>query len=261
MLMGLIEPTSGTAHVLGRPMPRSARAVLPHVGALIEGPALYGFLSGRDNLLRLDAADPTADPRTRKARVAAAQDRVGLTAASGRKARAYSLGMKQRLGLAAALLRPRRLLVLDEPTNGLDPQGMREIRALVRELATDGTTVFLSSHLLDEIEQVCTHVAVMARGRLLTQGPVAELAAGARGRLVVTTPDPADAARVLKEQGLGDVEADGGRVTAEPPARDLAEVNAALVTAGVRVRGFGVERASLEDAFVALTGEGFDVAG
>ncbi|MER6293830.1 ABC transporter ATP-binding protein [Streptomyces althioticus] len=261
MLMGLIEPTSGTAHVLGRPMPRSARAVLPHVGALIEGPALYGFLSGRDNLLRLDAADPTADPRTRKARVAAALDRVGLTAASGRKARAYSLGMKQRLGLAAALLRPRRLLVLDEPTNGLDPQGMREIRALVRELATDGTTVFLSSHLLDEIEQVCTHVAVMARGRLLTQGPVAELAAGARGRLVVTTPDPADAARVLKEQGLGDVEADGDRVTAEPPARDLAEVNAALVTAGVRVRGFGVERASLEDAFVALTGEGFDVAG
>ncbi|WP_435231345.1 ABC transporter ATP-binding protein [Streptomyces althioticus] len=261
MLMGLIEPTSGTAHVLGRPMPRSARAVLPHVGALIEGPALYGFLSGRDNLLRLDAADPTADPRTRKARVAAALDRVGLTAASGRKARAYSLGMKQRLGLAAALLRPRRLLVLDEPTNGLDPQGMREIRALVRELATDGTTVFLSSHLLDEIEQVCTHVAVMARGRLLTQGPVAELAAGARGRLVVTTPDPADAARVLKEQGLADVVADGDRVTAEPPARDLAEVNAALVTAGVRVRGFGVERASLEDAFVALTGEGFDVAG
>ncbi|MFI1957837.1 ABC transporter ATP-binding protein [Streptomyces althioticus] len=261
MLMGLIEPTSGTAHVLGRPMPRSARAVLPHVGALIEGPALYGFLSGRDNLLRLDAADPTADPRTRKARVAAALDRVGLTAASGKKARAYSLGMKQRLGLAAALLRPRRLLVLDEPTNGLDPQGMREIRALVRELATDGTTVFLSSHLLDEIEQVCTHVAVMARGRLITQGPVAELAAGARGRLVVTTPDPADAARVLKEQGLGDVVADGDRVTAEPPPRDLAEVNTALVTAGVRVRGFGVERASLEDAFVALTGEGFDVAG
>ncbi|MFD8252112.1 ABC transporter ATP-binding protein [Streptomyces werraensis] len=261
MLMGLIEPTSGTAHVLGRAMPRSARAVLPHVGALIEGPALYGFLSGRDNLLRYDAADPTADPRTRTSRVAAALDRVGLTAASGKKARAYSLGMKQRLGLAAALLRPRRLLVLDEPTNGLDPQGMREIRALVRELATDGTTVFLSSHLLDEIEQVCTHVAVMARGRLITQGPVAELAADARGRLLVTTPDAPDAARVLKEQGLADVVADGDRVSAEPPARDLAEVNAALVAAGVRVRGFGVERASLEDVFVALTGEGFDVAG
>lgn len=205
MLMGLIEPTSGTAQVLGRPMPRSVRTVLPHVGALIEGPALYGFLSGRDNLIRYDSADPTADPRTRRTRVAAALDRVGLTAAAGKKAKAYSLGMKQRLGLAAALLQPRRLLVLDEPTNGLDPQGMREIRALVRELASDGTTVFLSSHLLDEIEQVCTHAAVMARGRLITQGPVSELAAGARGRLVVTTPDTADAARVLKEQGIADV--------------------------------------------------------
>ncbi|MDT0570782.1 ABC transporter ATP-binding protein [Streptomyces sp. DSM 3412] len=273
MLMGLIEPTSGTAQVLGRPMPRSARTVLPHVGALIEGPALYGFLSGRDNLLRYDSADPTADPRTRRTRVAAALDRVGLAAAAGKKAKAYSLGMKQRLGLAAALLQPRRLLVLDEPTNGLDPQGMREIRTLVRELASDGTTVFLSSHLLDEIEQVCTHAAVMARGRLIVQGAVADLAAGARGRLVVTTPDTADAARVLKEQGVADVVVvegaegagteTGGRVTAEPPppGRDLAELNAALVTAGVRVRGFTLERASLEDAFVALTGEGFDVAG
>ncbi|WP_200300661.1 ABC transporter ATP-binding protein [Streptomyces adelaidensis] len=272
MLMGLIEPTSGTARVLGRPMPRSARTVLPHVGALIEGPALYGFLSGRDNLLRYDSADRAADPRTRRTRVAAALDRVGLSAAAGKKAKAYSLGMKQRLGLAAALLQPRRLLVLDEPTNGLDPQGMREIRALVRELASEGTTVFLSSHLLDEIEQVCTHAAVMAQGRLIIQGPVSELAAGARGRLVVTTPDAADAARVLKEQGIADVvvaagegrgQGEGDRVTGEPPPpdRDLAELNVALVTAGVRVRGFGLERASLEDAFVALTGEGFDVAG
>ncbi|MFF1304988.1 ABC transporter ATP-binding protein [Streptomyces sp. NPDC058307] len=261
MLMGLIEPTSGSARVLGRPMPRASRTVLPHVGALIEGPALYGFLSGRDNLVRYDAADPTADPRTRNTRVAAALDRVGLAAAAGKKAKAYSLGMKQRLGLAAALLQPRRLLVLDEPTNGLDPQGMREIRSLVRELASDGTTVFLSSHLLDEIEQVCTHVAVMAQGRLITQGPVEELAAEARSRLVVTTPDTADAARILKEQGVGDVVVAEDRVTADPPEGDLAAVNAALVTAGVRVRGFGVERASLEDAFVALTGEGFDVAG
>ncbi|WP_335934618.1 ABC transporter ATP-binding protein [Streptomyces sp. PTD5-9] len=263
MLMGLIEPTSGTARVLGRPMPGAARAVLPQVGALIEGPALYGFLSGRDNLLRYDSADPTADPRTRRTRAGQALDRVGLAAAAGKKARTYSLGMKQRLGLAAALLRPRRLLVLDEPTNGLDPQGMREIRALVRELAADGTTVFLSSHLLDEIEQVCTHAAVMAGGRLITQGPVADLAAGARGRLAVTTPDPAEAARVLAERGVTGITADGERLTADAPAGDveLADLNAALVHAGVRVRAFGVERASLEDAFVALTGEGFDVAG
>ncbi|MEV6394282.1 ABC transporter ATP-binding protein [Streptomyces sp. NPDC051907] len=263
MLMGLIEPTAGSASLLGQPVPRSVRTVLPHVGALIEGPALYGFLSGRDNLVRYDSADPSADPRTRRARVAAALDRVGLTQAAGKKAKAYSLGMKQRLGLASALLQPRRLLVLDEPTNGLDPQGMREIRSLVRELAADGTTVFLSSHLLDEIEQVCTHAAVMAQGRLLVQGPVADLAAGARGRLVVATPDPGDAARVLKEFQIADLSVEEERVTGEAPAQDveLAEVNAALVRAGVRVRGFGIERASLEDAFVALTGEGFDVAG
>ncbi|MFF3243630.1 ABC transporter ATP-binding protein [Streptomyces sp. NPDC002870] len=263
MLMGLIEPTAGSATVLGRPMPRAVRTVLPHVGALIEGPALYGFLTGRDNLLRYDSADPSADPRTRRSRVAAALDRVGLTSAAGKKAKAYSLGMKQRLGLAAALLQPRRLLVLDEPTNGLDPQGMREIRSLVRELAADGTTVFLSSHLLDEIEQVCTHAAVMAQGRLLTQGPVADLAAGARGRLAVVTPDPGDAARLLKELGATELTVEEDRVTGELPAADvdLAELNAALVHGGVRVRGFGIERVSLEDAFVALTGEGFDVAG
>lgn len=264
MLMGLIEPTSGTATLLGSPVPRAARAVLPQVGALIEGPALYGFLSGPDNLIRYDSADPAADPRTRRARVAAALDRVGLTAAGSKKAKAYSLGMKQRLGLASALLQPRKLLVLDEPTNGLDPQGMREIRSLVRELAADGTTVFLSSHLLDEIEQVCSHAAVMAQGRLIVQGTVADLAAGARGRLAVTTPDTADAARRLKELGVTDVTVtEGGRVTGELPPGDvdLADLNAALVRADVRVRSFGVERASLEDAFVALTGEGFDVAG
>ncbi|AZS72587.1 multidrug ABC transporter ATP-binding protein [Streptomyces lydicus] len=279
MLMGLIEATAGHARVLGRPMPAAGRRVLPEVGALIEGPALYGFLSGRDNLRRFDAADPAADPRTRGARVGRALERVGLAAAAGKKARAYSLGMKQRLGLAAALLQPRELLVLDEPTNGLDPQGMREIRALVRELAADGTTVFLSSHLLDEIEQVCTHAAVMARGRLITQGTVADLSAtvlGPRGhgRLTVTTPDTADAARVLTELGVSGVEITDDRVTGELPApgapmggpdggapRELADLNAALVHAGVRVRGFGTERTSLEDVFVSLTGEGFDVAG
>ncbi|MFD7897970.1 ATP-binding cassette domain-containing protein [Streptomyces sp. NPDC059743] len=266
MLMGLIQPTAGSATLLGRPVPRAARAVLPQVGALIEGPALYGHLTGRDNLVRYDSADPTADPRTRRARVGEALDRVGLTAAAGKKAKAYSLGMKQRLGLAAALLQPRRLLVLDEPTNGLDPQGMREIRALVRELAADGTTVFLSSHLLDEIEQVCTHAAVMAQGRLITQGTVAELAAGTRGRLAVTTPDQGEAARVLKGLGVVDVTVTDDRVSGELPTgegepMDPADVNAALVRAGVRVRAFGIERVSLEDAFVALTGEGFDVAG
>lgn len=273
MLLGLIDATDGSAHLLGEPMPRAGRHVLPRVGALIEGPALYGFLSGRGNLHRYDAADPTADPRTRTARVEAALERVGLSAAAGKKAKAYSLGMKQRLGIAAALLQPRELLVLDEPTNGLDPQGMREIRSLVRTLAQDGTTVFLSSHLLDEIEQVCSHTAVMNRGRLVTQGTVAEMSAGARGRLTVTTPDGPEAVRVLKEHGVTDLSLDdddaGGQVVTgelsavqgpregEPP--DLAGLNAALVRAGVRVRAFGVTKVSLEDVFVSLTGEGFDV--
>ncbi|MFD7905378.1 ATP-binding cassette domain-containing protein [Kitasatospora sp. NPDC059747] len=264
MLMGLIVPTSGVATVLGEPMPQSVATVLPRVGALIEGPALYGFLSGRDNLARFDAADPTADPRTRARRVDEALERVGLTAAAGKKARAYSLGMKQRLGLASALLQPRELLVLDEPTNGLDPQGMREIRTLVREVAAEGTTVFLSSHLLDEIEQVCTHAAVMSRGRLVVQGTVAELAARAQGRLVVRTPDADRAAEVLAAHQVADVVRGEDRVDAELAAVDdstLPKLCAALVEAGVRVHGFGLERGTLEDAFVALTGEGFDVAG
>ena len=264
MLMGLIAPTSGVATVLGASMPQSVGSVLPRVGALIEGPALYGFLSGRDNLVRYDCADPTADPRTRAARVAGALDRVGLTAAAGKKARAYSLGMKQRLGLAAALLQPRELLVLDEPTNGLDPQGMREIRALIREVAAEGTTVFLSSHLLDEIEQVCTHAAVMSKGRLLVQGTVPELAARAQGRLVVRTPDAERAAEVLAARQVTDLRVAEGRVDGELAAageEPLPGLCAALVEAGVRVHGFGVERGTLEDAFVALTGEGFDVAG
>ncbi|MFJ9841875.1 ABC transporter ATP-binding protein [Kitasatospora sp. NPDC101155] len=265
MLMGLIAPTSGVATVLGESMPQSVASVLPRVGALIEGPALYGFLSGRDNLVRFDSADPTADPRTRRQRVDTALERVGLSAAAGKKARAYSLGMKQRLGLASALLQPRELLVLDEPTNGLDPQGMREIRALVREVAAEGTTVFLSSHLLDEIEQVCTHAAVMSRGRLVVQGTVAELAARAQGRLVVRTPDVAQAAKVLAAHQVGSLVPGEGRVDGELDAQGgdevLPELCAALVEAGVRVHGFGLERGTLEDAFVAMTGEGFDVAG
>ncbi|OIV39051.1 multidrug ABC transporter ATP-binding protein [Mangrovactinospora gilvigrisea] len=273
MLLGLITPSAGRVELLGGDMPSALGTVLPRVGALIEGPALYGFLSGRDNLARFDAADPTADPRTRSTRIGTALERVGLSHAAAKKARAYSLGMKQRLGIAAALLQPRDLLVLDEPTNGLDPQGMREIRSLVRELAGDGSTVFLSSHLLDEVEQVCTHAAVMSRGRLLTQGTVAELASGTRGRVVLRVPreDEEAAVRVLTKHRLTAeppfAEEDGGavlRLEADAAALDGADPSAVvadLVHAGVRVRAFGVERGSLEDAFVALTGEGFDVAG
>src|SRR6185437_15584448 len=135
--------------------------VLTRVGTLVEGPAFHPYLTGIENLRRLDEFDASTDPRTSKQRVAAALDRVGLSAAAKKNYRRYSLGMKQRLGLAAALLQPRQILVLDEPTNGLDPQGTREVRNLIREVASDGVTVFVSSHLLAEVEQIATHVGIM----------------------------------------------------------------------------------------------------
>src|SRR5205814_3109696 len=151
---------------------------------------------------RLDAVGPDHDASTRRQRVDAALERVGLTAAANKKYRAYSLGMRQRLGLAGALLRPRQLLVLDEPTNGMDPQGTREIRHLIREVAADGTTVFVSSHLLTEVEQTCTHVGVMSLGRLLVQDSLASLRRSASARLRVETEDVDLAAAVLRDAGL-----------------------------------------------------------
>jgi ABC-2 type transport system ATP-binding protein len=264
MLLGLASPTAGTVQLLGQPVPQRLRQVLPRVGALVEGPAFYPFLSGAANLARFDSANPDADGATRRERIGHALEVVGLTHAAGKKVRAYSLGMKQRLGIAAALLQSRELLVLDEPTNGLDPQGTREVRSLVRSLAADGTTVFVSSHLLAEVQQICSHAGVMSAGRLVAQGTLAELRSVGRPRMVVRTPD-VDAARgVLARFGLAQVPGNlGDDVTAEvvdggvPPE----SVVAALVAAGVRVRGFEVQESSLEDRFVALTGEGFDVAG
>ncbi len=261
MLLGLARPTSGDIRVLGEPMPRSLASVLPRVGALVESPAIYPFLSGRANLHRLDAADPGTSARSRAARVDAALDRVGLAAAAGKRAGAYSLGMKQRLGLAAALLAPRELLVLDEPTNGLDPQGTREVRSLIRSLAADGTTVFVSSHLLAEIEQVCTHAAVMRAGRLVAQGSLDELRRAARALLVVRTPDAAAASAALSPLGVSAVATADGVAAELAPETAVEDLVRALVEAGVRVRGVAIEGDTLEDRFVALTGEGFDVAG
>ncbi|WP_432397415.1 ATP-binding cassette domain-containing protein [Pseudarthrobacter sp. L19] len=267
ILLGLAAASTGTVHVLGEEMPRQLRSVLPRVGALVEGPAFYPFLSGTANLLRFDAADPEAPARTRHARVHRALERVGLTHAAGKPVKAYSLGMKQRLGIANALLAPRELLVLDEPTNGLDPQGTREVRNLVRSLAADGTTVFVSSHLLAEVEQICTHAAIMSAGRVVAQGTLAQLRQGGHARVRLLTPDPDDAVRVLRGLGLPAAAGHDGEVTAplpegpgaapQPQPEDLVS---ALVAAGVRVRGFAVEQGSLEDRFVELTGEGFDVA-
>lgn len=259
MLLGLVLPTEGEVHLLGEPMPGAASTSLPRVGSLVEGPAFHPYLSGRANLARLDSADRYADPATAKQRIDAALDRVGLLAAASKRYRAYSLGMRQRLAIAAALLAPRDLLVLDEPTNGLDPQGTREVRALISSLAADGTTVLVSSHLLSEVEQVCSHLGVMRSGHLVAQGTVDEIRAGARPVVVVTTTMPAEAAQVLTNLGLADVTIVADGVHADGSGHDPEDVIAALVGAGVRVRGFAHRSPSLEDLFVALTGEGFDV--
>jgi lantibiotic transport system ATP-binding protein len=261
MLLGLVTPTAGSFTLLGRPMPRAAAEVLPRVGALVEGPAFHPYLSGRANLARVDAADRTADPRTAGRRIDHALDRVGLTAAAKKRYRAYSLGMRQRLGIAAALLQPRELLMLDEPTNGLDPQGTREVRTLIQELAADDVTVLVSSHLLSEVEQVCTHVGVMHVGKLVAQGTIDELRQTQQPRVSIETTDAAAAVRTLTELGLTGVDADGRRVAGALGTAEPEKVLAALVHAGVPVRQFTVDAAGLEDVFVALTGEGFDVSG
>lgn len=261
MLLGLIRATAGQHQLLGMTMPEHADDVLPLVGSLVEGPAFHPYLSGRANLLRLDSVDRHADPRTARVRIDGALDRVGLLAAAGKKYRAYSLGMRQRLAIAGALLAPRDLLVLDEPTNGLDPQGTREVRHLIGSLADDGATVLVSSHLLSEVEQVCTHIGVMHVGRLLTQGPIAQVRAVGQARAHVLTDHPQGAAQVLRALGMTDVALETGLATGTLGTLAPEHVVAALVHGGVPVTGFSVERPSLEDLFVSLTGEGFNVSG
>ena len=249
MLLGLVLATSGTAQVLGETMPRSAGGVLDQVGTLVEGPAAYGHLSGRANLTLFDAMGARNGRRRRRDRVADALAQVGLSAAGDRKVKGYSLGMRQRLGLAAALLRAPRLLVLDEPTNGLDPQGIREIRDLLLGLNAEGTTIFLSSHLLAEVEQMCTRVGVLDGGRLVVQDSLRALQAPT-GRTVVVTPDGERALGLLD----GRVEHRAGdRLVVR--TEDPATLNRLLVESGVRVHELGPERRGLEEVVLEATSQ------
>jgi len=261
MLMGLANISAGEVSLLGHSMPSELGQALPKVGALVEGPAFYPYLSGRDNLIRFDSADRYADPTTRNDRVDAALAKVGLTQAEKKKVHAYSLGMKQRLGIANALLQPRELLVLDEPTNGLDPQGTREVRNLIRSLAQEGITIFISSHLLVEIEQICTHLAVMSQGKIVAQGSVEELSAGEVLNLTLQTTDTELAIEGLKAVGIKGV-IDGNVVSALVPAGQIQpqQIVQVLVELGVGIKGFTLLAPTLEERFVLLTGEGFDVA-
>ncbi|HEY3470969.1 MAG TPA: ABC transporter ATP-binding protein [Amycolatopsis sp.] len=252
MLLGLVYATSGEIEVLGKPVPKRVAEVLPDVGALVEGPAAYPHLSGRRNLALLDAAGRGGPRRTRRRRIDDVLEQVGLGGVDQRPVKAYSLGMRQRLGLAAALLRRPRLLILDEPTNGLDPQGIKEIRELLVELNAGGTTVFLSSHLLAEVEQLCTRVGVVDRGRLVLEEDLATLRA-ATGRVLVGTPDAAAAAAVLD----GQLEArEGDRLVIRHA--DPAALNALLVEAGVRVTSIHAEQRTLEQVVLDVTGPGSD---
>jgi ABC-2 type transport system ATP-binding protein len=252
MLLGLVYATRGEIEVMGRPVPKRIAEVLPSVGALVEGPSAYGHLPGRANLSLIDAAGPGTSRRGRRERIEEALERVGMAGIDDRPVRKYSLGMRQRLGLAAALLRSPRLLILDEPTNGLDPQGIREIRDLLAGLNEAGTTVFMSSHLLAEVEQLCTRVGIVDHGRLVLQEDLAALRAPT-GRVVVSSPD-ADRAVALLD---GRVEQrDGDRLFVAEP--DAAALNARLVEAGIRVTEIGPQRRSLEDVVLAVTSSGSD---
>jgi ABC-type multidrug transport system ATPase subunit len=245
MLLGLIRPTSGTATVLGAPP--GAPEGLARIGALVETPAFYPFLSGRDNLRLLARHAGVSETR-----IPVVLEEVDLTARAGDRFATYSLGMKQRLGVAAALLKDPELLILDEPTNGMDAAGMAEMRTFIRSLGQSGRTVLLSSHLMGEVEQVCDRVGVIRGGRLVGEGTLDEL----RGRagLRVRAEPLALAQRVLA--ALAPVErvavSDGGLLlTAEPTA--AARINRALVEAGIAVSELRQERASLEQVFLELT--------
>ncbi|MEU8637460.1 ABC transporter ATP-binding protein [Amycolatopsis sp. NPDC048633] len=243
MLLGLIRPTAGRVRVLGaEPGPGS----LARVGALIEGPAFYPYLSGRANLRIL--ADHAGVRRTR---VDAVLDVVTLADRAKDRYSTYSLGMKQRLGLAAALLKDPELVVLDEPTNGLDPAGMADMRITLRKLAAEGCTVLLSSHLLAEVEQICDRVGVLDRGRLVSETTVDDLRAGGALRVVA---EPFDRARDHLRRLYGGVRADGKALELDVGPGQAGRVNAELVGAGFTVTELRWHEPDLEQTFLALTG-------
>jgi ABC-type multidrug transport system ATPase subunit len=247
MLLGLVRPTSGTASVLGRP-PGDPEG-LARVGALVESPAFYPYLSGRDNL-RVIARYANAP----KKRIETALDLVDLADRARDKFATYSLGMKQRLGVAATLLKDPELLILDEPTNGLDPAGMADMRALIRRLGSGERTVLLSSHLLGEVEQICDRVGVISRGRLIAESTVEELRGGSA---LLVAAKPLDRARERVEQLLGEERVgvlDGTlRLDADPTT--AGRINRELVKADVEVTELRRIERTLEEAFLEMTNQ------
>ncbi|MQA10481.1 MAG: ATP-binding cassette domain-containing protein [Pseudonocardiaceae bacterium] len=257
MLLGLVSPTAGTASLLGQEMPGGAARALPRVGALVEGPGFHPFLSGRENLRRSAAAEPLLTAGQISGAVEDALQRVSLAEAADRKYRGYSLGMKQRLGLASALLVPRELVVLDEPTNGLDPAGTREVRKVIAELHGAGSTVLVSSHLLAEVEATCTHVAVLHQGTVVAQGELADLLEAGNPTLLVSTPDAEQSVESLRDNRIPAQLAPGG-VRVDLSAVSQPEVLRTLVRAGIDVYEARRERTGLEELFARLTENGLN---
>ncbi|HEY3866833.1 MAG TPA: ATP-binding cassette domain-containing protein [Actinocrinis sp.] len=272
-LLGLTTADSGTMALLGIPVPQRRARALARVGAIVDEPRFHGHLTGRQNLRLLAAARGGLAGQ----RIAPALERVGLADRADDRVGGYSMGMRQRLGLAACLLGDPELLILDEPMNGLDPAGMHEMRALIRDLVEEGRTVMLSSHLLDEIERTCDAVAIVDHGTVIHQGPISDLTgAGKNAAVQVDCPDPQAAAGLLKAAGFtarvdhGGADADeagaeDGSSAGQPnstlivtsrtgTSQDLAaEVNRGLVEAGVVVYGVREARTTLEDWFLSVT--------
>jgi ABC-2 type transport system ATP-binding protein len=252
VLLGLTPATAGSMKLLGLPVPQRRREALARVGAIVEEPKFHGHLTGRENLRVVAAA------RGREAfgRIDGALEQVGLTARAGDRVKTYSLGMKQRLGIARCLLADPELLLLDEPMNGLDPAGIQEFRAFVHRFVAEGRTIVLSSHLLDEVEKTCDHVAIVDQGIIVAQGSIAELR-GDGGRVVLVEVDePARAIALLSAHGAVErVQDDGAllQVTLRDGDDGVPELNRTLVEAGFAVRRLEPQQASLEQRFLEIT--------
>ena len=249
MALGLIAPTSGSVEILGKDVRNHRAEILPRVGALVESPALYGYLSGYDNLR---AFGNLLGGVSRK-RIDEVLETVSLKGREGDKVRTYSMGMKQRLGLAVALLNDPELLILDEPANGLDPAGIVEMRDLLRHLAAAGKTVFISSHVLSEVQQICTRVAIINHGRLVRVAPVADLIRGG-GEFEVTVEAPADAVALLASQPWsGTPRVEDGRILTRAPEDRGRNLVAFLVERGHVPDAVAPRERDLEDIFLSLT--------
>jgi ABC-2 type transport system ATP-binding protein len=256
MLLGLITPSEGAGSVLSEPIDRPER-YLPRVGAMIEGPAFYPTMTGRLNLRVLTQLGGIPERR-----IDEVLELVDLTDRQHDKFKSYSLGMKQRLGLAAALLPEPELLILDEPTNGLDPAGIRDIRAILRGLGDRGVTVFVSSHLLSEIEAICDHLVLIAAGRLRYQGPVRELTQSQHTRILAEPEHASDLDALLRlcESAALPASTVDGRLHVDAPPERAAWLNRAAFDAGITLTALNVERPNLEEVFFAMTDAPVEVA-